>query len=428
MDPVTLYAIIALLALIGASAFFSSSETAIMSSGRVRLTHAAEGGRPGAQLALALIDRPGSVLATILVGNNLVNVAAAAVATVLWGPFWATLVVTLLLLVFAEVTPKTLAASSPEPWAMRVAAPIRLFEVVLKPVSWVVIAVTNLLLVPLLGRREKLRRNLNRQELLTALRIGAREGELEPSETRMTREILALKDTPVGELVVPLESVTTIPESASFDEVLDIVLRDSHTRYPVTRRPEPDEPDSEVLVGVLLVKELLDDIRNEDYRWQSDVRELHRVPASLEADEVMRDMQIQRFHMALVVDDEGNSIGIVTLEDILEEVVGEIEDELDETEDMIQEVSPGRFLVRGEVEVDDLCKVINVDLGRYDQHVSLAEFFSRRVRSRASRTPRLKIGSTRIIHRADGWFEVRVMSLLPSHRQAPAQSSEGRTA
>jgi len=416
MDPLTLYATFALVALVAFSAFFSSSETAIMSSGRVRLTHAAESGRPGAQRALDLIDRPGSVLATILVGNNLVNVAAAAVATVLWGPFWATVIVTLMLLVLAEVTPKTLAASNPEPWAMRVAAPIRLFEVVLKPISWGVTAITNVLLVPLLGRREKLRRNLNRQELLTALRIGAREGELEPSETRMTREILTLKDTPVGELVVPLESVTTIPESATFEEVLDIVLSDSHTRYPVTRRPQPDEPDSEVLVGVLLVKELLDDIRNEDYRWQSDVRELHRIPASLEADEVMRDMQIQRFHMALVVEDDGTPLGIVTLEDILEEIVGEIDDEMDETEEMIHEISPGRYLIHGDVEVDDLCKVINVDLGRADQHASLSEFFVRRVRARASRTPRLKIGSSRIIGRADGWYEVRVMSQLPSHR------------
>ena len=109
-----------------------------MSAGRVRLTHAAERGQSGARLALKLIERPGSVLATILVGNNLVNVAAAAVATVLWGPLWATVIVTLLLLVLAEVTPKTLAASLPERWAMRVARPVRLFEVVLKPVSWMV--------------------------------------------------------------------------------------------------------------------------------------------------------------------------------------------------------------------------------------------------------------------------------------------------
>jgi CBS domain containing-hemolysin-like protein len=122
-----------------------------------------------------------------------------------------------------------------------------------------------------------------------------------------------------------------------------------------------------------------------------------------------------------VVEDDGTPLGIVTLEDILEEIVGEIDDEMDETEDMIQEISPGRYLVHGDVEVDDLCKVINVDLGRADQHASLSEFFVRRVRSRASRTPRLKIGSSRIIGRPDGWYEVRVMSQLPSHRhrQAP---------
>ncbi|MDY0005154.1 MAG: hemolysin family protein, partial [Polyangia bacterium] len=346
-----------LIVLIAFSAFFSSAETALMASGRVKLTHQLEQGRRGAAQALRLIEQPGPVLATVLVGNNLVNVAAAAIATVLWGPVWATFIITLLLLVLAEVTPKRLAASMPEDWARFVSMPVRVVGWVLKPVAWGVTRVTDLLLkvIPTPGGIRK--RGLSRQEFVTALNIGARDGELEPAETRMARELLALKDLKVREIMVPIESVVTVDEGSSWEELLELIARFGHTRYPV-HRGDPSAP-----IGMLLAKDLLEHVRQPPENWRRLVRELKRVSASLEADELLRDMQIQRIHLAAVEDAEGLVQGIVTMEDILEEVVGEIEDELDEPEGSVREVSPGRYFVDGTLEVDDLCKVTNIDLG-----------------------------------------------------------------
>lgn len=402
---------LALVALVALSAFFSSAETAIMASGRVKLTHQMEKGKRGAEQALRLLEKPGPVLATILVGNNLVNVSAAALATVIWGPLWATVILTLVLLVAAEVTPKTLAASMPEEWARRVALPIRASIFVLRPLAWIVTVIAEVFLYLILGSKRRRRRGLSRQEFLTALRIGAREGELEPSETRMARELLALKDLPVGDIMVPTESVVMVDEASSWEEVFDLVARSGHTRYPV-HRGDPAQP-----VGILLVRELLERHQTAPENWRRFVRELKRVPDTLEADELMRDMQIQRFHMAAVEDAHGRVRGIVTLEDILEEIVGEIEDELDTQGGTIRELSPGRYLVDGTVEVDDLCKVVNIDLGHTDQHLSLAQWFGARCKAKALAHRRLKMGSTRIIHRGGDRFEVLVKQQLPSQRR-----------
>ena len=400
-----------LVSLLILSAFFSSAETAITASRRLKLSHQAELGLRGADQALHLLERPGPVLATILVGNNLVNVAAAAVATVIWGPFWATVIVTLVLLVFAEVTPKTLAAAVPEEWARRVAAPVRLFGWVLKPLTWTVTMITDLLFLLVLGPGRTRRPGLTRQEFLTALRIGAREGELEPAETRMARELLALKDLPVGEIMVPIESVVSVDEAASWEEVFALVARSGHTRYPVYRG-DPAQP-----VGVLLVRELLERYEQVPENWRRFVRELKLVPATLEADELMRDMQIQRFHMAAVQDEVGRVLGIVTMEDILEEIVGEIDHELDNQGGTIREVSPGRYLVDGTVEVDDLCKVINIDLGNTDQHLPLGRWFGGRCHAKTVAQRRLKVGSSRIIHRGGDHFEILVKHQLQSQRR-----------
>ncbi len=405
MDILWIYAALALAVLIVLSAFFSSSETALIGSGRVKLTHLAEDGDRGAIRALRMIREPGTVLATILVGNNLVNVMAAAVATVIMGPIWATVVMTLLLLVFAEITPKTLAATSPERFAARVSGPVQITGYLLKPLTWTVSLLTDMLLRPILGPKIDAARGLSRKELLTAIRIGARDGELEPSETRMTREVLKLKDTKIGDIMIPLAEVEGISETSSYKKVLGTVARATNTRYPVYRESLED------MAGMLLVKDLLVHWETAQENWRRHVRPLMRVWAQLEADELLRDMQIQGQHLAAVEDDEGRIVGIVTMEDILEEIVGEIQDELDEDElDLMREVSPGRYVVNGDMEVDDLCKVINIDLGRTDQEVTLAAWFEKRCKAISMVKRRLKTGNTRIIHRGGRRFEILVKS------------------
>jgi CBS domain containing-hemolysin-like protein len=394
---------VALILLILFSAFFSGSETALIGSQRVKLSQLAEEGDRGAQRVFRLIRKPSDLLATILVGNNLVNVSAAAVATVLVGPVYATILVTILLLVFSEIAPKTLAAHIPEKVAAWVSAPVALFGIIFKPIVWVVTGICNLLLWPFLGGQRTKERRMSRKDLLTTIRLGARDGVLEPAETRMTREILELKDKPIESIMIPLKDVDGISESASLEEVMQEIAKTSNTRYPIYRNDISD------MIGILLVKELLLHREGVEENWRKYVRPLVRCRADLEADELLRDMQIQRFHMAAVEDAAGKVIGIVTMEDVLEEIFGEIQDEFDEEEqELIHEYNAGRYTVHGSVEVDDLCKVINIDLGQSDQHMTFGEWYSKQSTSEIGRTSRVRKGNIRIMQRPGNRYDVLV--------------------
>jgi putative hemolysin len=294
-----------------------------------------------------------------------------------------------------------------------VAGTIQFFGLIFKPLVWFTSGLTDLILWPVLGGKQTRERRLSRQELLTAIKLGARDGELEPAETRMTREILALKDTPVRRLMIPLEEVDGLSETASLEEVRAAIAGTENTRYPIYRN------DLSEMVGMLLVKDLLVHPEGVEENWRKYVRPLMRCPADLEADELLRDMQIQRSHMAAVEDEQGRIIGIITMEDVLEEIVGEIQDEHDDEEgELIREFSPGRYTVQGQVEVDDLCKVINIDLGQTDQHTTLSQWFEKRCATECTSVRRLKVGTVRIIPRSGGRFEILVKGQYPSSNQS----------
>jgi len=387
--------------LLACSAFFSGAETAVMASRRFRLTSLADRGDRGAKIALGLISHPGKFLATMLVGNNIVNVLAATIGTTLLGPVYASIVVTLLLLVFGEVTPKTLAAYQPEEVTVKLAPVLQRVQSFLRPVVWLTNGLANLMLIPFLGGERVRERRYSRQDLLTAISMGAREGTLEPSETRITQEIFKLKDLPVHRIMIPLEEVEGVAVSSTYEEVMQEVARTGNTRYPVYRSQLFE------MLGLLLVKDLLVHPEGSRENWRQYVRPLMRVQGELEVDELLRDMQIQRYHMAAVENREENVVGIVTMEDVLEEIVGEIQDEHDEDEgELIREVRPGRYAVLGRVEVDDLCKMINIDLGLTDQHMTLAQWFEKQCERACTRSRRLKMGNIRVIQRGGGRFEI----------------------
>jgi putative hemolysin len=397
-----MFSLIAIFGFVILSAFYSCSETALIGSGRVKLNMLAEQGNHGAKIALSLLGNPGELLATILVGNTLVCVAATAIATSLIGPVYASVAFTLILLIFGEIVPKTLAASHPERYAAILSRGVLFFKVIFKPIVEVSTALTHLILWPVLGGKRGGEHRLSRQELLAAIRLGAREGTLEPSETRMTREILALKDTPVRRLMIAIEDVDSIHETASIDEVLNEIALTQNTRYPVCRNDPSD------LIGLLMIKDLLVHQEGARENWRQYVRPLLFSPASLEADELLRDMQIRHIHMA-ALEEDGRVVGIVTMEDVLEEIVGEIEDETDELKDSIRELGSGGYVVKGDVEVDNLCKVINIDLGHIDQHVTLTEWFENRCKA-ACGGPirRIKAGNVRVIQRSTGRYKILV--------------------
>lgn len=359
-------------ALVVFSAFFSGSETALIGSRRVTLhTQSEKGDRPS-RLALRLLQRPTWLLSTLLVGNNLVNTLAAAIGTYLWGPFWATLIVTMVLLLFGEITPKTIAAHWPERFVRVIAFPVTLLTYILAPLVWLTSKFTEILLWPFTKRIGPSPRFFSKDELITALEQSQGAGELEPSEAVMAQEILDLHNLPIREIMIAKDEAAVLMRDWTLDQVVAEIQRRRFTRYPVYA------PDGNKPFGMLHIKDLLlhrDELQG---RWQLLIRSLPIRPADMTANDLLRDMQILRYHMAGVADESKNIIGFVTMEGILEEIVGEIADEHSVEDDPVKTLDEGIYQVRGDLEVSDVAQILNIDLPTEKDDQTVEELYLER--------------------------------------------------
>ena len=344
----------AILVLLMLSAFFSGSETALTAASRAKLRARADRGDRGAEAALGLTEDSERLIGALLLGNNVVNIASAALATGLLtrlfgdgGVALTTLVMTVLVLIFAEVLPKTYAITAPETVAARVARPISILIVVLAPVVTVVRAIVRLILRGFGVRADAdLHMFSIHEEIAGALAIGASEGTVPKEDRDRLLGALDLGNRTVEEIMRHRSQIEMIDAAAAPGAILTAVLASPHTRLPIFR----DERDN--VIGVIHAKDLLraveKAVRGEDGSLASigdlDVVGLamkpYFVPETTPLDEQMREFLKRRTHFALVVDEYGDLRGLITLEDIIEEIVGEISDEFD--------VDPGQPLKRGE--------------------------------------------------------------------------------
>jgi Mg2+/Co2+ transporter CorB len=360
----------AILVLLACSAFFSGSETALTASSRGKLRAQADKGTPGAAAALGILDDRERMIGAILLGNNVVNILSASLATALLtrlfgdsGVALATLGMTLLVLIFGEVLPKTLAILSPEPLAMRVAPVIRVLIVVFAPVVAVVRALVRGLLAPFGFRADPAANILAvREEIAGALQLGHSEGVVEKEDRDRILGALDLGERTVKEVMLHRSGIEMIDASLPVQEILARVLDSPHTRLPLFR----DEPEN--IVGVLHAKELLRAMHrmlDEDGRLDREkmarfdimsvAMEPYFIPETTSLDDQMRQFLRRHTHFALVVDEYGALQGLITLEDILEEIVGEIADEFDAPqEDPVARTPDGAFVIDGAMTIRDL--------------------------------------------------------------------------
>lgn len=359
--------IIALAALLVLSGFFSGSETAIIGSERITLSNLAKNGSRSARLVLKLLDDPKTLLGTILVGNNLVNVAAAAVGAVLLGPIWATIIITIALLLIGEIPPKTLAAQWPDKISRIVAYPIAALTILFRPIVWITNMTTSLLLWPLTRGKSERKESYSEDELQTALAESQNAGELEPGEARMAQEILELDTIPITDIMIPVDDAAIVREDWDFERVLDKIHKSRFTRYPVYG-DNPDKP-----VGMLHIKDLL--VHANIAHWKRLVRPLPAKPDTIMADDLLREMQLARFHMAAIVNKTGEVVGFVTMESILEEIVGEIADEHDRELDPIRLIEEGTYSIRKDLEIADIARILNLDIDIEDAEQSISSLF-----------------------------------------------------
>lgn len=374
MDPSTFDAAFwitaaAILVLLAMSGFFSGSETALTAASRGKLRSAADRGSKGAETALDLTDDSERLIGSVLLGNNVVNILATSLATAVLtkvfgqnGVAAATLIMTLLVLIFAEVLPKTYAITNPELVASRVARPIAFVVLVFSPIVAMVRVLVRAIL-RLFGVQTDPDSHILavREEIAGALQLGHSEGFVEKEDRDRILGALDLNERAVEEIMLHRSNIEMVDAALPAQEILAQILQSKNTRHPIYR----DDPEN--IVGVIHAKDLSRALYNlltsdentekalQSFDIMSVAMDPYFVPETTTLDDQMRQFLLRKAHFALVVDEYGGLQGLITLEDILEEIVGEIADEFDEDEDhQIEKCADGTYLVDGSMTIRDL--------------------------------------------------------------------------
>ena len=359
MDDGSLTLLVALVILVAFSAFFSASETAFSSLNQIRLKSRAEDGDPSAARVLAMSEQYDKLLSTILIGNNIVNIAAASIGTVLFtrlldpqrGATVSTIVLTIVVLVFGEVTPKSLAKETPERIATAVSPFLSLLMLLLSPLTWLFTQWKKLLGHFVHSGEAD---TITEGELMTMVSEAESDGELTDRESQLIRSAIEFDDVEVEEILTPRVDVVAVEDTTSLEELAQTFAESGYSRLPVYH----DNIDN--IIGVVHEK----DFYLAKLKKAATVEELV-VPTlyttgTTQISQLLRTLREQHHHMAVVVDEYGGTEGIITLDDILDELVGEIWDEHDEVTEDFRQQSDGSWLVAGSASVDDLFETLDL--------------------------------------------------------------------
>lgn len=369
---IELYIILFLLCLL-ISAFFSSSETAFISLQKVRLRHMVDSGVSGAEDVAKLTRRPEKLLTTVLIGNNFVNTAAAALGTIIavkWldensgrAAAIATIAVTILLLIFSEIVPKTLATHMGERMALAYTRPIKTISWLLSPLSYVLSGIGNAA-SKLFGGNSTNNTLVSEDEIRAMISMGLEDGAVEEGEADILERVFLLGDRHVEEIMTPRTDIVWVEKDTTLDDFLAIYAETPHTRFPVH-----DESVDNV-IGVLWIKDVLMAQAKGKITGESSVTELARpsyfVPETKIVGELFAEMQEQRTNITMVVDEYGGTAGMVTMELLLEEIVGELGDELAVGRKTVETIDRNTYQVDAGMRLDQANEEINLGLPEGD--------------------------------------------------------------
>jgi putative hemolysin len=343
------------------TAFFSSSEVALISITRAKARTLANEGKKGSEAVAALKDSPEHLLITILIGNTLVTTAAAAIATAVAiqifgdiGVGIATVFVVVVLLVFGEIGPKIYAARASDSFILTVAPVILFASRIFSPIIWLVERVS-----PTFGiGKETSEPAVTEEEIKEWIDVGKEDGTIEQGEQEMLYSVLEFADTTAREIMTPRVDVTLMEDTVNFEEAIRIFNETGFSRIPVYH----DQIDN--ITGILNVKDVFSAMVS--HRKDSTIKEVMYdpmfVPETKKIDDLLKELQVHRVQMAIVIDEYSSFVGIATVEDILEEIVGDIMDEYDKEEPDIQNISEGVFVVDAQMWVEDINERMEIDL------------------------------------------------------------------
>ena len=357
MDSAQIMNILSLIILLILSSLFSCSETAFLSVSKIKIRTLAEEGNKKAKLVESLLDDQDRLLSAILVGNNLVNIGASSLTTATIMAIFgdgaqtvaiATGVVTLCILIFGEITPKSLATQNADKLVFALAPFIRFVCVITKPVVFVLNIITGFI-IKLLGGNQEHGPSLTEEELKTIVTVGHEEGVLEKEEKEMIHNVFEFGETEIKEIMTPRIHVESLPDDCTYDELMNVYHDAQYSRYPIH-----DESFDEI-IGVLNMKDLLFiDIDKEHFDVKKYMRETFVVYEFNQVNDVFASMRKEHATLAIVLDEYGVMNGIVTFEDIVEEIVGEIDDEYDDASDDIVKINDHEYLVDGSLNLNEV--------------------------------------------------------------------------
>lgn len=360
-------ATILLVVLLFLSAFFSGSETALITLNRAKVRRLVDKELRGAKALQKLLSEPAKMLSTILICNNFVNVAASSIATFLameysqkYGIGIATGVMTLLILTFGEITPKTIAIRHAERISLLAAKPISALSYILYPIIAAINTAINPI-ISLIGGSDKKNPLVTEEEIKALVDVGEEEGIFEEEEREMIHRVFELSDTIVKELMTARPDMVCLEVNQDIDKSLELITKHGYSRIPVY------EEKIDNIIGVIYAKDILKYFgKKEDLSIKKIMREAYFVPETKSVDDLFKEFQKGKMHIALVVDEYGLTSGLITIEDIIEEIFGSIFDEYDAGEEEIKAIGEGTFIVNGATNIDDLSQVIDCEFPEGD--------------------------------------------------------------
>ena len=364
MEPSQVWQIIVLIILLVLSGFFSMSETALMALSKIRIRHMVEDGVKGAKLVEKLTEDPNKLLGAILIGNNIVNILASSLATTLFvssvGPSGvgiATGVMTVLVLIFGEITPKSIAKQKSEQVSLRVSKPISIMVKLFKPFIGIFTFISSGFIRLLGGDPKASEPFITEEELKTMVGVSEEEGVLEDVEKEMIFNVFDFADSQAKDVMVQRVDIVAVDSNATYEEVLDVIKTEQFSRIPVYNQTIDD------IVGILYVKDLIIAGQNKNgFKVTDYMREPYYTFEFKKIKELFNEMKKTRNHISVVLDEYGGTVGIVTIEDLIEEVFGDIEDEYDDYENEIEVIKEDEYVVDGSAKLDDISELIGVNM------------------------------------------------------------------
>lgn len=356
---------ISILVMVLLSGFFSSAETSMTTVNRIRVQSLVEQGNKRAIILDKVISDSGKMLSTILIGNNIVNMAASSLMTTLTikvlGNVYvgaATGLLTLVILLFGEITPKTLASIHSEKLALSYARIIYFLMVVLTPVVYLIGKMSNVIMTALRIDPDAKHNIMTEHELRTLVNVGQEDGVIESEEKQMIYNVFDFGDSAAKDVMIPRIDMTFIDISSTYEELMETFREDMHTRFPVY------EDNTDNVVGIINVKDLLLYPKDKPFSIREILREPYFTYEHKATADLMIEMRKASVNLAIVLDEYGATAGLVTLEDLLEEIVGEIRDEYDEDEEEpIREIQPGiEYTALGSAKLDDINETLHIHL------------------------------------------------------------------